>query len=120
MYYGIRNVRWPKMVMVLLTSSCVSSAYPASRAQGTPSRWVLAYPGGPSAKYAPYTTERLIDLIAVGDTTGRPTGWLTTRMIFLHLYAASGRVLTTWVVGPPADGADWAAYIDSLPLPRGM
>lgn len=105
---------------VLLTSAWVCSVSPPSRAQGTPPRWVLAYAGGPSKQYPLYTTDRLVDLIAVVDDSGRPTGWLTTGMIFLHLYAPSGRVFTTWIGGPRADGDDWAMYLDSLFLPGGV
>src|SRR5262245_866576 len=56
-------------------------------------------------------------LLAVVDTSGRPQHWLNTGAIFLHMFAASGRVFTTWAGGTPADGGDWATYLDSLLAP---
>jgi hypothetical protein len=86
-----------------------------------PTRWVLAYPGSTKGGIGTcYTVDDFIRLIAAVDSTGRPVRWLSTGMVFLSLYAPSGRVFTTWIGGTPATGADWQEYLDSLTGPAGI
>ena len=85
--------------------------------QARPARWVLVYAGSRGASRPPYTSDELTRLVAVVDTAGRPTRWLCTGAIFAHLYAASGRMFTTWGGGAPANGEDWSVYLDSLFAP---
>jgi hypothetical protein len=85
-----------------------------------PARWVLAYPGSSKGGLGTiYTVDDFVHLIAVVDSSGRPTRWLSTGMIFLQLYAPSGRTFTTWIGGQAATGADWREYLDSLLAPTG-
>ena len=84
-----------------------------------PVRWVLVYAGTERGGKAVYPVSHFTRLITQVDSTGRPESWLCTGAIFLHLYAPSGRVFTTWIGGTPANGADWAEYLDSLFVPGG-
>jgi hypothetical protein len=51
------------------------------------------------------------------DSAGLAQYWAFSGAIFLHLYAPSGRIFTTWIGGVPANGADWTEYLDSLFVP---
>ena len=82
-----------------------------------PLRWVLVYAGVDRQGAPAYTTPELTRLVTHVDSAGDPEYWLCTGAIFLHLYAPSGHVFTTWIGGTPANGVDWAAYLDSLFLP---
>jgi len=80
-------------------------------------RWILVYAGstlGPSIRYRTTGLRRLVTHV---DTAGNPQYWAFSGAIFLHLYAPSGRVFTTWIGGVPANGADWTEYLDSLFVP---
>jgi hypothetical protein len=59
--------------------------------------------------------------VAVVDTAGRPTSWLTTGAIFLELYAPSTHVFSDWMGGNgiAATGDDWREYLDTLLAPSG-
>jgi len=94
----------------LLAWSAVASSAPI------PPRWVLIYAAAPPRySYFPhYTIDDFTRLVAVVDTAGRARAWLTTGAIFLQLYAPSANVFTDWIGGPPATGADWRAYADSI------
>jgi len=82
---------------------------------------VLAYPGnGKSALGVRYTVDDFVHLIAAVDSADRPVGWLSTGIIFLNLYARSGRTFTTWIGGTPAAGTDWQEYLDSLTTRPGI
>src|SRR5258708_15252288 len=72
-------------------------------------RWVLVYGGAPvrHKAYPRYTLDDLTRLVAVVDTAGRPTSWLTTGAIFIELYSPSANVFTDWIGGTPATGAEW-------------
>jgi len=82
----------------------------AASAVGT--RWLLAYPGGPSVMG--YTIPQFQRLLAQVDSLGQPQMWLFEGAIFLSVNALSGHVFTTWTGGVPADGDDWSDYLDSL------
>jgi len=85
-----------------------------------PARWVLAYAGADRTEFTAYTVSHFTRLLAHFDSAGRPTYWQSTGAIFLNLWAASGRVFTTWIGGVPANGADWVDYADSLFAPGGV
>ena len=89
---------------------------PASRADGTGStRWFLAYPGtNKGGMGIRYDVDDFVRVLGAVDSTGRVTSWLCTGVIFLQLYAASGRTFTTWIGGTAANGADWHEYLDSI------
>ena len=95
-------------------------AAPAVAPSPAPARWVLAYAGADRAEFATYTIPHFTRLLAHVDSAGRPTYWQCTGAIFLHLWAPSGRVFTTWIGGVPANGADWVEYADSLFAPGGV
>lgn len=106
-------------VLVLLSVAGVGD-----RVRQTPphpaTRWILAYPGTAKGGIGTsYTADDFVRLIGVVDSTGRVQSWLCTGVIFLQLYAPSGRVFTTWGGGTPATGADWAEYLDSIAGPHG-
>lgn len=85
-----------------------------------PGRWVLAYAGSAKGGIGTtYTVDDFTRLVAAVDSSGRPLAWLSTGMVFLQLYAPSGRTFTTWIGGNPATGADWTEYLDSLFVPTG-
>src|SRR5205807_10624056 len=75
------------------------------------------YTGGPQRPA--YSVDDLVHLLAIVDTSGRPTGRLCDGAILLEFHATSGRYYTPWVAGTPADGADWSRYLDSLFQSRG-
>jgi uncharacterized protein DUF4855 len=79
-----------------------------------PARWVLVYAGADRVGIGPYPISHFTRLLAHVDSAGQPAYWQCTGAIFLHLYAPSGRVFTTWIGGVPANGADWTEYLDSL------
>jgi uncharacterized protein DUF4855 len=83
-----------------------------SAAQGTPARWVLVYTGGPQRPA--YSTDDLIHLLAVVDTSGRPTGRLCDGVMLVEYEATSGRYYMPWPNGKVANGDDWTRYLDSL------
>jgi hypothetical protein len=96
---------------------CCATVPARGQGFGRPARWVLVYAAAPpsaAARYPRYSADDFVRLVAVMDSGGRPRAWLTTGAIFLQLGAPSGRVFTNWVGGPPATGADWRAYADSL------
>jgi hypothetical protein len=77
-------------------------------------RWLLVYAGtikGPSSRYRQSHFKRLITHV---DSANTSQYWVFSGAIFLHLWAPSGRVFTTWIGGEPANGADWTQYLDSL------
>lgn len=81
-------------------------------------RWVLIYSGGPHRPRYPIAD--LVPFLAVVDTTGTPTAWLSSGSVFLEFQGASGRPLT-WAPRPPfASGQDWAQYLDSVFAPAGV
>lgn len=80
-------------------------------------RWILVYSGG-NGRPA-YTADDFRNLITVTDTTGKSTGWLMSGAILLEIRSATGRGFASWSIHPPANGADWAAYIDSILGPGG-
>ncbi len=82
-----------------------------------PARWVLVYAGGPNRPA--YSVDDFVHLIAVVDTTDRPTGWLCDGAIFLEAYAVSGRTYVRVPAGSPSNGADWMVYLDSVFAPMG-
>ena len=77
-----------------------------------PTRWILIYAGSP--KHHAYSVDDFLHVITEGDTLGKPTRWLMTGALFLEIYSASGRAFATWAFHPPANGADWEAYLDSI------
>lgn len=80
-----------------------------------PVRWILAYPGSAKGGMGTtYSVDDFVRLLGAVDSTGRVSSWLCTGVIFLQLYAASGRTFTTWIGGTPATGADWTEYLDSI------
>jgi hypothetical protein len=90
------------------------------RAAQAGTRWILAYPGTPKGGIGTsYTVDDFVRLLGVVDSSGRVKSWLCTGVIFLQLYAPSGRTFTTWGGGTAATGTDWAEYLDSLAGPRG-
>ena len=82
--------------------------------QQPPERWMLFYAGYPKGGRAAYTVQDFVRLVAVVDTTGKPIGWLSTGGIFLQILATSGRGFFPHSGSGPANGADWAQYLDSL------
>jgi uncharacterized protein DUF4855 len=95
-------------VIVLASRPMSSDPVPSTR-------WILAYPGTPKGGIGiTYTVADFVRLLAATDTSGQPRTWLCTGVIFLQLYAPSGRIFTTWGHGIPATGADWEEYLDSL------
>ena len=100
----------------------VASVGDRIRLRPTPpaTRWILAYPGTSKGGIGTsYTADDFVRMLGVVDSAGRIESWLCTGVIFLQLYAPSGRVFTTWVGGTPATGADWAEYLDSIAGPQG-
>jgi len=87
--------------------------------QQPPSAWILYYAGNPYQGRSAYTVQDCVRLVAVVDTSGRPTGWLSNGGLFLQILATSGRGLFPRAGSGPAVGADWAQYIDSLLAPGG-
>jgi hypothetical protein len=104
---------------VLLTSTIPAFAQSIVHSPPRPTRWVLVYAGSLKGSRPKYTVGDFERLLAEVDSAGRPQQWLCTGVIFLHLYAPSGRVFTTWVGGPAATGEDWDQYLDSLFAPGG-
>jgi len=64
-----------------------------------------------------YRTSQFKRLVTHVDSAGQSQYWAFSGAIFLHLYAPSGRVFTTWIGGVPANGPDWSEYLDSLLAP---
>src|SRR5207249_2401089 len=86
----------------------------------SPTRWILAYPGTLKGGIGTsYDVDDFVRLLGIVDSIGRVTSWLCTGVIFLQLYAPSGRIFTTWGGGTPATGADWEEYLDSIVGPHG-
>lgn len=81
-------------------------------AQAPPERWVLVYSGGPHRPA--YAVQDMVRLLAVVDTSGRPSGPLCNAVILTEYEAVSGRYYMPWTNGTPASGADWSQYIDSV------
>jgi len=110
----------PRNIAGLLMSLLAVSDRPVI-APATPTRWMLAYAGSQKGGLGTsYSVDDFVRLIAVLDSSGRPEVWLSTGMVFLHLYAPSGRTFTTWIGGTPAQGSDWEDYVDSLMRPSGV
>jgi hypothetical protein len=83
-------------------------------------RWILVYAGSTKGGIGTtYSVDDFVHLLSAVDSSGRSLRWLGTGAILLHLYAPSGHTFTTWIGGPPATGADWETYLDSLLLPGG-
>jgi len=80
-----------------------------------PTRWILVYAGSP--KHHAYSVDDFVRVITEVDTMGKPIRWLMTGALFLELYSSSGRAFATWAFHPPANGADWEAYLDSIFAP---
>jgi hypothetical protein len=109
-------------LLAALAGSGRASLYSqAPQGRAPQSRWILIYGGAPARHkaYPRYTIDDLTRLVAVVDTVGRPTSWLTTGAIFIELYAPSANVFTDWIGGTPATGADWREYLDTLFAPGG-
>jgi hypothetical protein len=100
--------------VVAVCSLILVPSIASERTDAAPTRWVLVYAGSQKGNRPPYTVDQFTRLLAVVDSAGHPDRWLCTGAIFAHLYAPSGRVFTTWIGGVPANGADWAMYLDSL------
>lgn len=81
-------------------------------AQAPPERWVLVYSGG--THRPAYAVDDLLHLLAVVDTSDRPTAPLCNSVIMTEFQAVSGRFYMPWTNGTPATGADWSLYIDSV------
>jgi hypothetical protein len=113
---GSSRSSWLDVVGLASLGAFLATLPALGQAPAKPSRWVLVYAAAPrAASLDPrYTTDDLARLVAVMDSGGRPRAWLTTGAIFLELYAPSGRVFANWTGGPPATGADWRAYADTL------
>ena len=114
---GSLKSSWLPVVGLVGVGAFLATRPLLGQAPSRPSRWVLVYAAAPpatAARYPRYTADDFIRLVAVLDSGGRPRAWLTTGAIFLQLNAPSGRVFTNWVGGPPATGADWRAYAESL------
>ena len=105
------------MIAVAIAALWSAARAPTVASQSIATRWVLMYAGSRGGSRPAYTLDELTRLVAVVDTSGRPQRWLNSGAIFLHMFAASGRVFTTWAGGTPADGGDWATYLDSLCAP---
>ncbi len=94
----------------------------AISAQGTstvrPARWILSYAGG--AGSLQYSVDDFVRLIAAVDSTGRPTTWLSTGIVFAVLKTRSGNHFATWAGTPFASGADWEAYASEMFKPGGV
>src|SRR5690242_5915305 len=98
---------------------CIGAVLPAlSRSHhpvaGPPARWILAYAGITKHDYSSYSVGDFERLLSVVDTDGTPLRWLHNRVLFLQVYAASGRTFYPGFGPQPANGDDWAQYIDSL------
>jgi len=78
---------------------------------------LLVYAGSRKDHIPPYSVSQFERLVTHVDSARQPQYWVFTGAIFLHLYAPSGRVFTTWIGGDPATGADWTEYLDSLFVP---
>jgi hypothetical protein len=110
----------PRIVATVLTWSLAFVAHPTPAAgQAQPTRWVLVYAGSAKGGHPAYKVDDFLHLLASTDSSGTPSTWLCSGIVFVHLYAASGRVFTTWIGGPAADGTDWSVYLDSLFSPGG-
>lgn len=112
----------PRHIFGLVTGVVLfAPANLVASAQIPPTRWILAYPGSLKGGLGTtYSVDDFVRLLAAVDSNGRPSAWLSTGVIFLHLYAASGRTFTTWIGGSPARGSDWEQYVDSLMAPTGI
>lgn len=82
-----------------------------------PTRWILVYAGGP--KRPAYSVDDYVHLLAVVDTTGRPEAWLCTGVLYLEVWAPSGRAFATFAAHRWAVGEDWSTYLDTLFRPGG-
>jgi len=109
------------LVTALVIPSRTSLGSQANQGHAPLPRWVLVYGGAPvrHKAYPRYTLDDLTRLVAVVDTVGRPTSWLTTGAVFIELYAPSANVFTDWIGGTPATGADWREYLDTILAPGG-
>ncbi|HEV8574845.1 MAG TPA: DUF4855 domain-containing protein [Dehalococcoidia bacterium] len=72
------------------------------------------YAGSRGGSRPAYSVDELVRLLSVVDSSGHPRQWLSTGVVFLHIFAPSGHLFATWVSGTRADGADWSVYLDSL------
>src|SRR2546428_3103461 len=79
--------------------------------------WLLVYAGSREGAKPAYRTRAFTRLVTHVDSASQPQYWVFTGAIFLHMYAPSGHVFTTWIGGVPATGADWSEYLDSLFVP---
>ncbi|HXQ27856.1 MAG TPA: DUF4855 domain-containing protein [Gemmatimonadales bacterium] len=97
-----------------VTSQAVCDAAELA-ADPPPERWILTYGGSARAPgRSTYAIRDFTRLAAVFDSAGAPELWLSSGAICLQLFAPSGRVFEPALAGPPADGSDWSAYLDSL------
>ncbi len=108
-----RWARWGP-VSLCLSVPGVSSGQAAKQVVVSPTRWILAYAGWPREGRSTYTVDDFVRLLAVVDTGGQPLGWLNTGVLFLQIYATSGRGLYPGFGATLANGADWQQYVDSL------
>ncbi len=115
----MRRRSWISLATVALAASVLSAEGSViHRLQGSqPARWILVYVGGPNRPA--YSANDFRDLLTVVDTEGRHTSWLFSGVIFSELYARSRRTFTPAFPDPPATGADWSEYLDSLLSPNG-
>ncbi|HTH65993.1 MAG TPA: DUF4855 domain-containing protein [Gemmatimonadales bacterium] len=114
----MRHLAVPAIVGALTLSAPVFAI--SSDSAVPPTHWILAYPGtAKGGMGTPYSVDDFVRLLGGVDSTGRVTSWLSTGVIFLQLYAASGHTFTTWIGGTPATGADWREYLDSIIGPGG-
>src|SRR6266446_5019825 len=80
-------------------ASAAASIPSQSLAPATATRWVLVYAGSILGPAVHYRTTGLKRLVTHVDSAGQSQYWAFGGAIFLHRYAPSGRVFTTWTGG---------------------
>src|SRR5690348_14497915 len=106
---GTRAARVVTVASALIASFPVATL--AAQSSPLPTRWILTYAGGP--KRPKYTVDDYVHMISVVDTQGVPLGWLGTGVLYLEVWASSGRAFATWAEHPWANGSDWQTYLDT-------
>ena len=107
---GTRAARVVAAACALIASFPVATL--AAQSSPLPTRWILTYAGGP--KRPKYTVDDYVHMISVVDTQGLPLSWLGTGVLYLEVWASSGRAFATWAEHPWANGSDWQTYLDTL------
>lgn len=77
-----------------------------------PTRWMLVYAGGPQRPK--YTVDDYVHVITAVDSADHSVKWLGTGVLYLEVWATSGRAFATFADHPWANGSDWSTYLDTL------